>query len=300
MFKRVILSTFSALSLSAAYAASSQPAGVKVFVREVANKDKTYSYHYRIVNESKKDIDGFEIGRGEGDDGLLTSEMFTTFKKPKNWSDAENPGEVEASVFTPKEFNGGPTQFEDLGWFLMFVADNTEGAGSIRDGQSLSGFVVQTKKREPVFTTSHIFIQGSKKLSILPQKEVLSEKELAAKPTFTKLTVSPQTLHIDQFSNQLIPFTANIEATSGGSEEPITRIHSIRCEGNGGAGYMYENMPGTQFQRDKKFFIKGNRSLREVTKNGKAECYVYIAVSNTAGNRIFKKATFFVTSKPMK
>jgi hypothetical protein len=227
--------------------------------------------------------------------------MFTTFKKPKNLSDAENPGEVEASVFTPKEFNGGPTQFEDLGWFLMFVADNELGAGSIRDGQSLSGFVVQTKKRESVLATSRIFFtQGSKDLSILPQKEVLSEKELAAKPTFTKLTVSPQTLHIDQFSNQLIPFTANIEATSGDSKDPITRIHSVRCEGNGKAYYLRENEPGTQFQRDKKFFIKGDRSLREVTQNGKAECFVYVAVSNTAGNRIFKKATFFVTSTPLK
>ncbi len=309
MFKKVILSTFSALSLSTAHAASAPPSGVKVFVREVANPDKTYSYHYRIVNESKEDMDGFRIGMNKDGEGLLTPNMFAKFKKPKNWVDPDNNERVEASVSAPEGYEISPDVLDEVdpdAWFVIVDPEEVSNEkGVIRDGQSLSGFVVQTKKREPVFTTSGIAFsqlidRKIKQRYILPQKEVLSEKELAAKPTFTKLTVSPQTLQVEKFSDQLIPLTASIEATSGDSKEPVTRIHDLECKGNGKAYYLLENERSTQFQREKKFFIRSDRSLREVTQNGKAECFVQVAVSNTAGNRIFKKATFFVTSTPLK
>ena len=309
MFKIAFLSAFSVLTLSAAHAASTPFAGVKIFVREVANKDKTYSYHYRIVNESKEDITRLEIGKDKNEKQLLTPEMFVKFIIPTNWGDPDGDKPIEASIQTPKEFGATPYALDEGGnepskWFVIVGNAGGLAEGEITAGQTVRGFVLQTKKQEPVLATGGVWVSKfEKEAFILPQKEFLSEKELAARPTFSKLTVTPATLNVEQFSNQMIPFTANIEATSGDSEEPITRIHSQRCEGDGSASYfgffgMNEN--AEQFQRNKKFFIKADRHLKRITKKGKAECYVYIAVSNKAGNRVFKKATFVVTSTPKK
>jgi hypothetical protein len=262
MLKSFSVFAFSVLALSAAHAAERKITGVKIFVREVQNKDKTYSYHYRVVNNGTVPISRLRIGQKKDAGRLLTKQMFVTFREEK-----EKSGNILflASVQTPEQYTHELYDVDDGydGHWALVIENMSSVNANIHPGQTLRGFVVQTKKRESVFINSAISAEyGSDEYPVVPQKEVLSESALSVQPTFTKLSVSPETVSVDKFENQEITFSADIGATSGNASEPVIRIQAINCAGP----HIEYNKDSQRLQREKKFVIVAEKRLQRSLK----------------------------------
>jgi hypothetical protein len=279
MLRLTSLASLAFASGGIAMADNTQPAViVGVYAQHSGGK---ITYHYRVVNNSQRNITAVSIGRDSQNDGNPDNDVNELLELPAGWNSklgipstsANSPTGWRVSVIAPEE-----NETHAIAWETM-----NDHSPKLVAGQAVNKMSISLDKADNNYLTGHALVTYTDGDPI--NLTVPLERLDHTPPDFT-VNLSPNTI-LPQ-SNKLVPINASFTTKDNYDNMPEIRLESITANEPLGA----DDIRDASFGLDDRYF-----KLRAESKSTVGRIYtVTYSATDASGNQTISSATVTVTA----
>src|SRR5450756_398505 len=279
MFKLTGLASLAFASGGVAMADNIQAAvTVGVYAQHSGGK---IAYHYRVVNNSQRNITAVSIGRDNQNDGIPDNDVNELLELPSGWNaklgipstSANSPTGWRVSVIAPEE-----NETHAIAWETM-----NEHSPKLVAGQAVNKMSIALDKADNNYMTGHALVTYTDGDPI--NLTVPIERLDHTPPDFT-VNLSPNTI-LPQ-SNKLVPINASFTTKDNYDNMPEIKLESITANEPLGA----DDIRDASFGLDDRYF-----KLRAESKSTAGRIYtVTYSATDASGNQTISSATVTVAA----
>lgn len=279
MFKLTGLASLAFASGGIAMADNTKPAvTVGVYAQHSGGK---IAYHYRVVNNSERNITAVSIGRDNQNDGNPGNDVNELLELPSGWNaklgipstSANSPSGWRVSVIAPEE-----NETHAIAWETM-----NDRSPKLVAGQTVNKMSISLDKADNNYMTGHALVTYS---DGDPINLTVPLERLDTTPPSLTVNLSPNTI-LPQ-SNKLVAINASFTIKDNYDNMPEIKLESMTANEPLGA----DDIRDASFGLDDRYF-----KLRAESKSTAGRIYtVTYSATDASGNQTISSATVTVAA----